>query len=313
MKFKIKILVLLLFLSCKMEKKPVNDMDNVSGSNDLVEAERLMQIQEDDNLVIVDFRKPEYFHQGHIPGAVNIWRTDLENKNYPFGGMMPEKEELEQVLGKLGIESNDHLVIYDDKGSVDAARLWWLLRYYYFDSVRLLNGGLSAWQGVGGILSIERTKYLPTQFKLPDSSRTGMLAKKEFVKKWVFDQNRKAVLVDVRSDDEYSGRIQKLGAKRAGHIPRSIHIEWSKAIDFNDHNKFRSEKELKSMFEPAGIGTMDTVVIYCHSGSRSAHTAFVLEKLLKYKWVMNYDGSWTEWSYFDDLPVIKDSVNLEIN
>ena len=308
MNLKISLIVLIcLLLSCRQEVKPDKSEQNIFSTGILVEADSLLLIPDQSDLAIIDFRKPEFYNEAHIPGSVNIWRTDLENPNYPYGGMMPEKEDIELLLSRLGISNKDQLIIYDDNGSIDASRLWWLLGYYYFDSVKVLNGGLSAWRDAGGTLSSEGTVRKPTKFYLPDSTRNNMLIDKDELKSSIERGGIGIKLIDVRSIEEYSGKVEKTGAQKAGRIPGSIHIEWSVAIDTNT-NKFRTVEELSKVYRAHNIDQNDTIVVYCHSGSRSAHSALVLESLLNFKQVKNYDGSWTEWSHDNDLPFEADSL-----
>ena len=308
MNLKISLIVLaILSLSCREVRKSDKIERDILSSGILVDADSLIPILGQSDLAIIDFRKPEFYNEAHIPGSVNIWRTDLENPNYPYGGMMPEKEVIELLLSRLGISNKDQIIIYDDNGSVDASRLWWLLGYYYFDTVKVLNGGLSAWRDAGGTLSKESTVRKPAKFYLPDSTRNNMLIGKDELKSSIEQGGIGIKLVDVRSIDEYSGKVQKPGAQKAGRIPGSIHIEWSVAIDTST-NKFRTEEELWNVYRAHNIDSKDTIVVYCHSGSRSAHSALVLKGLLNFKQVKNYDGSWTEWSHDNDLPFEKDSL-----
>ena len=298
----------LLGLACHSDKKSKSEPRLSVLGTQLIEATSLMAMLEEDNLTIIDFRIPEAYELGHIPGAINIWRTDLVNSDFPYEGMMIEKKDLEELFGSLGINDTDHLIVYDDKGSADAARLRWILRYYYFDNIQILNGGLSAWKADGGGISKEKEKQKETIFTLVDSTRSHMLIEKDELRSKLPPYHKRFKILDVRSMDEYMGRTLKSGATKAGRIPGSIHLEWSEAIDKNSNNKFRSVDFLADLFKLHGIDRNDTVVVYCHSGSRSAHTSFVLEELLNYNWVRNYDGSWTEWSYYNDLPFESDSL-----
>lgn len=277
-------------------------------SDKLMEAEMLLENRSRAEFVIIDFRLPEQYLTGHIPDAINIWRSDLENKSYPYSGMKPDREELEEILGAKGIRDNAHIVVYDEKGSVDAARFWWLLKYYNFNKVSILNGGLSAWQAAGGQTSKKIPQLSSTRFNLPDSSTKELLVNKEQLVSWLDTEPLPVTILDVRSEEEFNGKQMKKGAYRAGRIPKSRHLEWNFAVDHGDNNRFRSISELKKVLLENGLQPTDTIVVYCHSGSRSAHTAFVLEELTQYKWVKNYDGSWTEWSYFNSLPIESDSL-----
>jgi thiosulfate/3-mercaptopyruvate sulfurtransferase len=122
----------------------------------------------------------------------------------------------------------------------------------------------------------------------------------------------KTLIVDSRSDDEFTGKRQKEGATKGGRIPNSKSIDWAKAVNYNGDKKLKSEVDLEKIYAELGASKNDTIIAYCHSGVRSAHTTFVLTQLLGYKNVKNYDGSWTEWSQFDDLPSVQDSITTII-
>ena len=109
------------------------------------------------------------------------------------------------------------------------------------------------------------------------------------------------------------GKQQKTGAAKAGRIPNSVCIDWSLAIHYNDDKKIKSIEELEQVYSVLGISKSDPIIVYCHSGVRSAHTTFILTQLLGYKNVKNYDGSWTEWSHFNDLPTEQDSITTLLN
>ena len=119
---------------------------------------------------------------------------------------------------------------------------------------------------------------------------------------------RNTVLIDTRNNDEFTGKYHKKGAKKPGRIPNSINIDWAKNINYDDNKRLKSIEELKNIYDKLNINKTDSIILYCHSGLRSANTTFVLTQLLGYKNVMNYDGSWTEWSHFNDLPSVSDHI-----
>ena len=300
-----------MLVSCKgIQDKPETVFSNYASVEHLIEAEELITIIEEKNLKIVDFRNPENYNQGHIYGALNIWRTDVSDNSFPYTGMKADKAEIELLFSNSGIDNDDLIVVYDDKGSPDAARFWCLLKNYDFNSVKILNGGLKSWINVGGELSTKHFSYSPTQFKLPNKGNNNLWIDKDELIGLISDESKNVLLIDTRSSEEYSGFLLKKGASKAGRIPKSIHIDWAKAIDLEGSKKFSSTEELQKIYKGLEMSAKDTVVVYCHTGYRSSLTTFVLRELMGFENVRNYDGSWVEWSYFGQLPYEKDSIIL---
>ncbi|MFD2588883.1 sulfurtransferase [Croceitalea marina] len=311
------ILVLLICcLSCKKQhtpaipEDPLNTILTQLENSSLIETELLSETLDLTGLKIIDFRRKEHYSQGHISGAIQLWRDDIEDASFPYKGMMAKKEEVEKLFSKLGINNTDILVLYDDKGSCDAARLWWVLKSYGFNNSKILNGGLQAWLAFGGTTTQKATVHQETVFTLPSVSSELLILKNELYE--LLATNSPPLLIDTRTYDEYTGKRQKLGAARAGRIPKSEFLDWAEAIDYDNTMKFKPVSELESLYAAFGIGKNDTIVTYCHTGVRSAHTTFVLTELLGYKNVKNYDGSWSEWSYYKDLSFEKDSITVTL-
>lgn len=159
---------------------------------------------------------------------------------------------------------------------------------------------------MSGQLSTSMQTKEQSNFKFHSKNRTSFYITKEELSK-ATKNNSDWTLIDTRTHDEFTGKRQKLGASMAGRIPNSSFIDWSEAVDYDDTMKFRSLEELEQLYKKLSVSKNDTIVTYCHSGVRSAHTTFVLTQLLGYNNVKNYDGSWVEWSYYKDLPIKKDS------
>ena len=270
------------------------------SSKYLIEVSELANIINQDSIIVLDLRTPEKYAQNHIPQSINLWRDEIQSSSYPYQGMIMQKNELEEVLGSKGIESNKHLVLYDDKGSCEAARLWWMLYYYGYEKMTILNGGFQAWSHVETLSSVINSAK-KTRFELPNKSRENTLIDLA----QLIDYKRDMLLLDTRNKEEFNGAILKSGATKKGRIPGSMHMDWIHAID-PVSMKFRSREELDSIFGSL-ITSDQTIVTYCHSGVRSSHTFFILSELLGYKNVRNFDGSWVEWSYHD-LPVELDTL-----
>jgi len=268
----------------------------------LIEASTLYENRNHENYLIIDLRKPEKFNAGHIPNAINIWRSDIIDQNKIYGGMMAKKAIIEQLFSSLGIKSDEPLLIYDDKGLVDAIRLWWILDYYGHTNVKLLNGGLNSWKNSDYPITTKNTILKKTTFKFKKSTiNASRYANIEDVKNAI--SNPDILLLDTRELKEFTGEFIKKGAFRAGKIPNSIWCNWSETVDYKNSTKFKSLDKLKEIYTSRGITPDKDIIAYCQSGVRSAHTTFVLTQLLGFTSVKNYDGSWIEWSYNKDLPI----------
>jgi len=282
----------------QQQKEVKEKTPRLFNTKHLITIDELMAIKDQDSVVVIDMRKPDEYAQGHIPGAVNIWRSDVENDTMPYGGMMAPKVKIEALFSRLGIKSTDYLVIYDDKSCCDAARLWWVLDYYGFDHTALLHGGIKNWSAIAEITT-KVAQRPETNFKLPDVTFIDRYVGLDEMKTLL--NSGTAQLIDCRTPEEYTGAVLKKGAFEKGRIPGSINIDWTMAMDY-DKQIFNDPDHIRAIYEAQGFDSTSLIVAYCHTGVRSAHTTFVLTELLGYKNVRNYDGSWTEWSYFKELP-----------
>jgi len=310
MTWRISLVVLILaFTSCKEEKtttvETIEQDIEKTETNYLIEVDELLKIVNEPNIKILDFRKAEFYKKEHIEGALNIWRTDIEDTSYPYKGMMAGKEQMETLFSNLGINTSDTIIIYDDNGLCDSSRLWWILQNYDFTNVKLFHGGIAAWKENKGTTSTKIPKIEKASFKLTETPSMKYYVSKEDMLKAV---NNKTILLDTRTTNEFTGKRQKRGSAKGGRIPNSKLIDWSVAVDYHGDKKMKPKDALENIYGELIGSKNDAVIAYCHSGVRSAHTTFVLTQLLGYKNVKNYDGSWTEWSQFNDLPIQQDSI-----
>lgn len=256
----------------------------------------------DQRLVEVDVDTTSY-DKGHIPGAVAWnWQTQLQD---PVRRDLIEKSELERLLGLSGISRDTTILLYGDNNNWFAAYAFWQLKYDGHRDVKLINGGRKKWISEGLLLTTEPVRVEPTTYRAsyPDES---IRARKEQIQE-VQQKRRRAQLVDVRSVDEFTGKILAPPglaetALRAGHIPGAVNVPWAQAT--NDDGTFKSYDELKTLYESSGITGADETIAYCRIGERSSHTWFVLKYLLGYENVRNYDGSWTEWGNLVGAPIV---------
>ncbi len=276
------------------------DYSQYANPRALVSAEQAKKIMETEkNVVVIDTRSSAHFMGGHIPGAQNMWRPAMgaEKDEYPFGGMRASKEKMEKELGKMGVNSDTYVLIYDAKADYDAARLWWVLDIYGFHNVSLIDGGVDGWKAAG--FDFQRgfgDKAVEQEFKFKEREDYSKLASLDDVKGAA--ETKETPIIDTRSTAEHEGTTTKKGAFRPGRIPSEIFIPWETAVNYEGDKTFKSVEELEKIygeFEDGGA------IAYCQSGVRSAHTTFVLTQLLGYEGVKNYDGSWIEWSYHKEL------------
>jgi thiosulfate/3-mercaptopyruvate sulfurtransferase len=282
----------LLFVGCGTSEQPKSKASEYASVENLAEAEDILSAGV--RWKLIDLRTPEAFKQGHIPKAQNVWRTDITDTTYPYGGMMPTQLHTELLLSKLGIEPSDTILIYDEKAECDAARLWWVLKFYGHPHIKLLNGGLKAWVAVNGELSNSEAKPEPSNYQFLSQPDSTIHASADLVLSIL--SNDQVILLDTRGDEEFNGKL-KDGAAKGGHIENAMNLDWAIAVDFKGTQKFLDADQLKANFQAVGIDGDKPIITYCHSGVRSAHTLFVLTELLGYSNIKNYDGSWIEWSH----------------
>lgn len=288
------LLLLLVQFSCITDKKAeTGSLLRVETLHNNEAAYRLIALQDKDE-----------YESKHLEGAINISRADLESKAYPYKGMVAAANEVEMLFSKLGIKPEDNIVIYDNKGDVDAARLWWMLaKYGHKGRVSLLDGGLKAWEKKGFPVTTKPVALPASNYTfqgVPSEDNTAML---EEVKGALGDTN--VIILDCRSLEENTGQEMKKGATRAGKIPGARWVNYTEAIQDTGDAAFcfKNAAALRKLYTEKGITGNKEIIVYCHSGVRSSHTTFVLTELLGYKNVKNYAGSWVEWSYFKELPV----------
>jgi thiosulfate/3-mercaptopyruvate sulfurtransferase len=237
---------------------------------------------------------------GHIPGAVKVdWKTDLQD---PVRRDFVDRAGFEKLLSAKGIGNDDQVVLYGGNNNWFAAYAYWYFKLYGHDKVQLLDGGRKKWELDGRPLSKDEVSRPATTYQAKEQDLTLRAFRDEVV-----DAINTKNLVDVRSPDEFSGKLlapahlPQEQAQRAGHIPSAINVPWSKAA--NEDGTFRSDDELREIYGEAGLDGSKATIAYCRIGERSSHTWFVLRELLGHSDVKNYDGSWTEYGSLVGVPV----------
>jgi thiosulfate/3-mercaptopyruvate sulfurtransferase len=237
---------------------------------------------------------------GHIAGAVKLdWRSDLQD---PVKRDFVDAQQFSKLLSDKGIGNDDTVILYGGNNNWFAAYAYWYFKLYGHRDVKLLDGGRKKWELDGRPLSADKVERPATSYtaQAPDLS---IRAFRDEVIAAIGAKN----LVDVRSPDEFSGKIlapahlPQEQSQRPGHITGAINVPWSKAA--NDDGTFKSDDDLAKLYAAAGLDGAKETIAYCRIGERSSHTWFVLQELLGHQNVKNYDGSWTEYGSLVGVPI----------
>ncbi len=237
---------------------------------------------------------------GHIPGAVKLdWKKDLQD---PVRRDFVNRQQFEALLSSRGIGNDDTVILYGGNNNWFAAYAYWYFKLYGHGDVKLLDGGRKKWELDNRTLTTDPVSRPATTYQATDQD-LSIRAFRDDVVAAIGVQN----LIDVRSPDEYAGRLlapahlPQEQAQRPGHVPTALSVPWSKAA--NEDGTFKSDDELRKIYGDAGLDDGKDTIAYCRIGERSSHTWFVLRELLGHERVKNYDGSWTEYGSLVGVPV----------
>ncbi len=272
----------------------------------LVSTEWVAEHVDDPTVRIVEADEDPLLYDayGHIQNATKLdWHVDVQD---PLRRDFVSKDGFEQLASRLGISNTTTVVFYGDRNNWYAAYSFWLFKLYGHSDARLMDGGRIKWE----LEQRPYTRDIPQVTTGLYTAKPADLTIRAFRPQVeAILKSHSAELVDVRSPDEYTGKLLHMlnypqeGAQRGGHIPSAQNIPWAMAA--HDDGTFKATSELRDIYESRGIKPDRPVIAYCRIGERSAHTWFVLTQLLGYPDVRNYDGSWTEWGNLVGAPIEK--------
>jgi thiosulfate/3-mercaptopyruvate sulfurtransferase len=267
----------------------------------LVTTEWALSHLDDAKVVFIEVDEDTSIYEtNHIRNAIRFdWKNDLQDK---VRRDFVNAEQFAQLLSDRGINNDDTVVLYGGNNNWFAAYAYWYFKLYGHQDVRLLDGGRKKWE-LDGLELVAEVPFREASKYVAKSQDLSLRAFRDEVVSSIGAKN----LVDVRSPDEYAGRLKapahlpQEGGQIAGHVPTAINIPWSKAA--NEDGTFKSADELKKLYADAGFDFNKETIAYCRIGERSAHSWFVLHEILGLAKVKNYDGSWTEYGSLVGVPV----------
>jgi thiosulfate/3-mercaptopyruvate sulfurtransferase len=287
-------LIAILMLTIGSTDQP--KIDRYPRADLLLEPSELVKPDVAKKFRILDARPKSDYQASHIPNAVWI-DHDAWSKAF---AQSQDAKKWQPLIGRLGINTDTGVVIYDDQSTNRAARIWWILRYWGIRDVKLLNGCWKGWAAAHSPTAQDVPKIEATEVTLTPH-RERLATKEQLMKSLQKREGRPVQIIDARSESEYCGEADT--AKRNGAIPGAIHKEWTEVID-KKTQRFKSPQELAELFEEAGIKLNQPSVTYCQSGGRAAVMAFALE-LMGVESVRNYYRSWSEWGNAEETPIEK--------
>ncbi len=278
-------------------------MANYAHPETLVSTDWVAQHSKDPNVRIAEVDvDTNAYKEGHVPGAIGwSWHTQL---CAVVRRDILSKAEFEKLMADSGISNATTVILYGDNNNWFAAWALWQMKIYGHSDVRLMDGGRRKWLEEGRELTTDVPQIARSSYTVrgePDFSIRAYLGDAQAA-----SAQKSAALVDVRSPDEFTGRILAPPGlpetcQRGGHVPGARNIPWAKVC--NEDGTFKSADELRALYEGEGVTPDRPTIAYCRIGERSSHTWFVLKYLLGYPDVKNYDGSWTEWGNLVRAPI----------
>ena len=290
-------MMLLSAVSASCADQDGETMEQAYANDVLVDTEWMEAHTEDSSVRVVEVGgNADAFGEGHLPEASFLAMRLLSNPDDPVRGQIATAAQVSAAVSGVGVGRDQTVVLYDRQNNLQAARAYWVLKYYQHADVRIYNGGAPKWTGDGRALTTETAEYEPSNYQA-GAADPGIRTTWQYVVDHTDDPA--TLFCDTRSPDEHLGLDVR--TERGGHIPGSINVEWTAAV--NSNGTFKSADELAALYGGAGFTSDRQIITYCQSGVRGAHTWFVLSELLGLSSVRNYDGSWGEYGNNPESPI----------
>lgn len=264
------------------------------AGSEIIDAKDALKLINEENVVFIDAQNSEGYLQKHIKGSVNISRSDIVISE-PVPNLLASGDQIEAVMSKNGIANDSTVVIYDNNNNMDAARLWWTMKVYSHESLKVVSGGIKALINAGAEVTSETPEIKPANYTVKEIN-TDMIATIDDVMSQVNNPSENVVLIDTRSQEEYN----------EGTIPSSILMNY---VDNNyNDGTYRSVNDTRIKYLEADVRPEDTAIMYCKTSIRGAQTYLALYNA-GYTNLKLYDGAWVEWTKDESNPIHVPSGN----
>ena len=263
----------------------------------LIEVEQLNEVlsgPKKESLLLVDLAKEERFLQAHLPGARLVTPGETQS-GPPVPGFAPSDEQLTLIMQRIGLTPDSHVIVYDDEGGGWAGRFIWLLDEIGHHHYSYLDGGIHAWAAAGLPLESGKVSHPASNIEVHNTGSHSVLA--EDILSSLDTQSLQ--IWDARSPKEYRG--ETVNAAKGGHIPGARHYEWTSAMDQTRDLRLKPFDQILAELADAGIDPTRDTITHCQSHHRSGLT-YLLGKLLQFKSIKAYPGSWAEWGNHPQTP-----------
>lgn len=273
---------------------------SVLAAEPLVSPDRLAQNLKAPGQVIMDIRKVDEYKAGHIPDAVSAVYETWAVKKGALLNEIPAEDDLRDALGAAGITPDGTVVVVGKTDTppdrFNIARVAWTLKYAGVKNVSILNGAMNKWTADKKPVSTTPAKARATTYS--GKFNPGVLATKDYVNSRI----GKALIVDSREPDFYSGKKKLEFVAKPGHIKSAVNLPTSQV--FNADGSYKDKNALAAMAAPVAGGDLSReIIVYCDSGRVASTWWYLLSQVLGYKNVRNYDGSIQEWASDPNMPM----------
>ena len=294
-----KKIVFLLLIVTVFSLAGCGSYDFAETGNEIIQTTDAISFIGNDDIILVDTQAAKDFEMSHIKGAVNIPLSDIVISE-PIANMMAPKEKIEKTLENAGISNDSVLLIYDDINNMDAARLWFTLKYYGHEDAKVIGGGLKVLLEEGAETETGKVDTPKGNYKITVEN-TEMIANLKEVRNQLNEPSDNVRILDVRSIEEYN----------EGTIPTSIHLNYI-GNNYSD-GEYKKTSDIQIMYIDNDIKPENEVIMYCKTSIRAAQSYLALYNA-GYRNIKIYDGAWLEYCSYSFLPVqLPEANNVEFN